>query len=99
MENFSSDINEIFMQRLKSKGIDSLVIVRFIKDLTYAFTNNHEISPIELESYLRQMGWDEFNVDYHTYQLAKAFYENGDLKMRMIKWEIEDQKRVAVKRL
>lgn len=80
MEAFSSEINDILMQRLKTKGIDSHVIRRFIKDLIHAFSSNPEMSPFELDSYLRQMGWDDVNLDYQTYQLAKACFENGDLK-------------------
>lgn len=85
MEAFESNISEILIQHLKSKGIASKIIERFIKDMIYAFSNNPEISLFELSSYLHQMGWDDVNIDYQTYQLAKASFEDREMKNSMPK--------------
>ena len=77
------DIRELLIQRLKNKGIESQIIKRFIKDLIYAFSSNPEITPFELDSYLHRLGWEEINVDYQTYQLAKAIFEDVDMRKGM----------------
>ena len=85
MQAFESNISEMLVQHLKNKGIATKIIERFIKDMIYAFNNNPEISVFELGSYLRQMGWDDVNIDYQTYQLAKASFEDRDRKDSMSK--------------
>ena len=91
MKPFSADMKDILLQRLREKGVDSLIIRRFIKDLIFAFSSNPEMSPFELENYLRQIGWEDIKLDYQTYQLAIACHENGNLEKMMNRLEIEPQ--------
>jgi len=84
MKTFASDISEALIQRLKEKGIESQIVKRFIKDLIYAFGSHPEITPFELDSYLHRLGWNDVNLDYQTYQLAKACFEDSDLKNSMM---------------
>ena len=53
METIEPNISDILIQRLKAKGIESQILGRFIKDVMYAFNSDAELSPFELDCYLR----------------------------------------------
>ncbi|MBW1854217.1 MAG: hypothetical protein JRJ00_05980 [Deltaproteobacteria bacterium] len=78
METSSTDIETTLMQQLEKMGIEPNTIPRLIKDLVISFSDNPSMSLFQVNSHLHGLGWDY--LDYHTFQLAKACFENGTLK-------------------
>lgn len=68
------DIQKILMQRLESKGMQPDHIPCFIRDIENAFINDPYISLNEANGHLHFMGWDDIQLDYHTFQLAQEKY-------------------------
>ena len=68
-------IKMTLVDRLKMKGIEPNTIPWFIKNLanTMKFDSHMDLSQINRR--LKWLGWDDFELDYHTYQLAKACFE------------------------
>ena len=77
METYSNDIKNILMQQLGEKGAELNTIPLIIKDLTISFSDNPSLDIFQANSRLHLLGWDELQLDYHTFQLAKACFENN----------------------
>jgi len=78
METPSTDIEATLMHQLDKMGVDSNTTPRFIKDLIISFSDNPTMSLFQVNSRLHGLGWNY--LDYHTFQLAKACFENGSLR-------------------
>jgi len=76
METRAIDIERSLVQRLEKKGIAIPTIPRFIKDLTNFFADDHFMSLTQVNRHLHLLGWNGVQIDYHTFQLAKAYFEN-----------------------
>ena len=75
MKPQSSKIKQIFMSRLIKKGIETDIISFFVRDLKtsvsmYPLSDHREIGGV-----INQLGWDDIELDYQTFQLAKAYFE------------------------
>jgi len=79
MESNQVDIEQLLLQRLEKIGIEQNLIPGFIKDLSNSFFIDPEMDLVRAVSRLRYLGWDDFDLDYHTYQLAKECLENKGL--------------------
>ena len=66
----TNEIMKVFVTHLKEKGLDPGMIPVFIRDLAHAINNHDE--PWEINSNLHLMGWNEFELDYRTLELADA---------------------------
>ena len=75
METHSIGIEETLINELKGKGIDNIIIPRFIKDMAYSFQIDPSVSLSDINDRLHFLGWDEVELDYHTLQLAIASFE------------------------
>ncbi len=84
MKTDSINIEQILKQRLEKKGIEPSLIPGFIKDLTNTFFLNPDYELPQIVGRLRYLGWDDFELDDHTLQLAKACFEAGGSKRRII---------------
>jgi hypothetical protein len=74
-----SDIIHIKMtlvDRLKTKGVDPGIIPWFIKNLARTMKFDSHMNLSQINSRLKWLGWDDVELDYHTYQLAKACFES-----------------------
>ena len=80
MEKYSIDTEKILSKQLEKQGIELNIIPRFIKDLFYSFLDNPAINLFQVNDRLRLLGWIDINLDYHTYQLAKACFEDTNQK-------------------
>ena len=74
------NIEQILLQRLEKIGIEPNLIPGFIKDLANSFFINPDMDLLKAINRLRYLGWDDFELDYHTFQLAKECLENKGLK-------------------
>ena len=63
------------MNRLMMIGIENDIIPFFIRDLKTTFTIYPLSSHREIGNAINQLGWGDIELDYQTFQLAKAYFE------------------------
>ena len=81
MENITSNrITEVLIQRLKEKGLPPTGMPGFIRSVMIFMADNPFLSLKEINKRLNTIGWDFFELDYHTLQLITASLEAEDLK-------------------
>ena len=70
----------ILINRLEKKGIGPIMIYGFIRDLTNAILVTPHMNLLQVNKQLNFLGWDSFELDYHTLELAIACFEADGLK-------------------
>ena len=70
----------ILVKRLEKKGIEPSIIHRFIRDLANTILSNPHMNLLQVNKRLHLLGWGSFELDYHTLQLAIAYFEAEGLK-------------------
>jgi len=70
MESYPIYIMQIFLQRLKKIGVEPNLISGFMKALAVFFYLNPNMSLSQVNERLHYLGWNDIELDYHTYQLA-----------------------------
>ena len=73
------DVGLVLMDRLVKKGgADPSHVDSLLKALSKIISQDPNMDPAAANERLRYLGWQEVQVDYHTLQLALAFFElNG----------------------
>jgi hypothetical protein len=72
---------EILIHRLEKKGIARNLIPGFLKILTSSLLPDSQMGLPQVNKRLQYLGWEDFELDYHTLQLAKACLEDVDFNM------------------
>lgn len=75
-----NQLTHILIERLEKKGMESGIIHGFIRDLANTIVVNHHMNLLQVNKQLYLLGWDSFELDYHTLQLAIACLEAEGLK-------------------
>lgn len=75
MEEFSVDLDNIVIRKLKKKGVDQDIIPRFIKDMMNSYSDNPSMSLFQANDRLQLLGWNDITLDYHTFQLILSYIE------------------------
>ena len=75
-----SQHKQILMHRLEKKGMEKNTILGFILSLKSCLLDNPNMNHLEINKRLQFLGWDDFELDYHTLQLAIACFEAEGLK-------------------
>ena len=70
-----------FMERLKDKGIEECLIPGFLRILTNSLSGYPDTNLFLINKKLGYLGWSDFELDEHTYQLAMACFENDAADM------------------
>jgi len=70
----------ILIKRLEKKGIEPIMIYSFIRDLANNILVNPHMNLLQVNKQLHFLGWDSFELDYHTLQLAIACFEAKGLE-------------------
>ena len=73
-------IKQILIQRLEKMGIDRNVIPGFIRMLANSYLIHPHLNLLQLNDRLNFLGWQDFELDYHTLQLAITCFEADGLK-------------------
>ena len=76
MESHSDIIKHIFMHRLMMMGIEIDIIPLFMRDLRNSLSTYPSSDLRKIGKVIKQLGWDGIELDYQTFQLAKAYFEN-----------------------
>ena len=72
----NSNLKEVLTKQLKEKGIEQNQMPLFMKDLVNALSVSDSLDLSVVNNQLHVLGWTDFELDYHTFQLAKAYIEN-----------------------
>ena len=70
-----SELTNILMDRLEKKEMEPGMIPCFIRDLATTVLINPDMGHRAVNRHLHLLGWDDFELDYHTLQLALACFE------------------------
>ena len=73
-------LTQILLERLEKKGMDPTLIPGFIRNLGNAILFNPEATLLQASNRLHLLGWDDFELDYRTLELATACFEEEGLK-------------------
>lgn len=82
-------IKHTLIQRLEKKGLESDLIPSFIRSLANSYVVNPQMNISQVNQKLQYLGWAGVEVDYHTFQLALACFEDEGLKRienKSIRW-------------
>ena len=74
-----NQIREALYRRLAENGIYPELMPGFIKFMFHAIQGSSSINVEEANKRLHFLGWDDFEVDYHTLQLLIAGFESTEL--------------------
>ena len=78
METKSKDIvGDLLIEQLKSLGVEVDQIPYVIRDIDNSFIQNPSINLVQINDYLLSLGWNDLCLDYRTYELAKAYFEDA----------------------
>lgn len=75
-----NQLKEIMISRLQNKGMELSVIPGFIRSLSNSFFVNPNMNLWQVNKRLHYMGWDDFELDYYTFQLVIECLEAHGLK-------------------
>ena len=84
-----SKLTHILIDRLEKKEMEPGIIPCFIRDLATTVLINPDMGHLAVNRHLHLLGWDDFELDYHTLQLAIACFEaeglaiSGDIPTRL----------------
>jgi hypothetical protein len=70
-----NDLKKILIKRLENKGIGISIIPCFIRDLANSFVVNPNFNYSQINKRLHDLGWNDFDLDYHTLELFIACFE------------------------
>jgi len=68
-------LTQILIERLEEKGMGSVEIPAFIRNLTNALVANPQSSHGYLNDQLHALGWNDLELDYRTFEVAAACVE------------------------
>jgi len=75
-----NQLTQILIGRLEKKGMEPGIIHGFIRDLANTIAVDPHMNLLQVNKQLHLLGWDSFDLDYHTLQLAIACFEAKGLK-------------------
>ncbi len=74
------ELIRILIKRLEKKGIEQGIIHGFIRDLASTILVNPHMNLLQVNKQLHFLGWDGFELDNHTLELAIACFEAEGLE-------------------
>ena len=74
-EGHLKNLKKVFIHRLVEKGIEPYLIPGFVRVLTNSLSTNSQTNLHQVNRRLRYLGWNDFELDYHTLSMAEACLE------------------------
>ncbi|MCP4690034.1 MAG: hypothetical protein GY859_18420 [Desulfobacterales bacterium] len=71
-----NELGNILNDRLEHKGLGRSMIPAFMRSLANSIHGDPHPDLGRMKRRLRYLGWDEFDLDYHTMQMAVACIED-----------------------
>ena len=75
-----NQLSQILIKRLEKRGMEPDIIPGFIRTLANSILVNSNTNLSQVNNRLHFLGWDGFDLDYHTMELAIACFEAEGLK-------------------
>ena len=69
------DLKQLLYDRLLNFGLEENVIPCYIRCLANSIFLKPNMELYQVRKRLEYMGWNDFDIDYHTFQLAKTCLE------------------------
>ena len=69
------DLRQILIQRLNHKGLEKNLIPGFLRSLANSLDRGQNPNFTLINNHMRQIGWDDIDLDYHTFELARNCLE------------------------
>ena len=73
--NSISKFKQLLVDRLEAKGLAQDIIPSFIRSMRICFVNDAKMNHLKTNRQLQFLGWNDIEVDYHTFQIAIACFE------------------------
>ena len=83
------DLKQILVQRLNHKGLEKNLIPVFLRSLANSIDSGPNSNFTLINDYMRNNGWDDIDLDYHTFVLARNCLEAGGFvgqQYKPLKW-------------
>ena len=78
-KTFTSNLKQTLFHHLELKGMKKQIIHSYIKRIKVCLLINPTMNHLQLDKELQFLGWNDFEMDYHTLQLAIACFETEDV--------------------
>ena len=69
------DLKKILVQRLSHKGLEKNLIPGFLRSLANSIDMGQNPNFTLINRRMRRIGWDDIDLDYHTFELARHCLE------------------------
>ncbi len=67
-------LKQTLFNRLEKIGIEQSVAQGFLRNLANSYVINPRMNLTQVQRQLRYLGWNNFDLDYHTWQLAIEYF-------------------------
>ena len=71
------DLRQLLVQRLSHKGLEKNLIPGFLRSLANSIDIGKNTNYTLINKRMRNIGWDDIDLDYHTFELARNCLEAG----------------------
>ena len=68
-------LHRMLRRRLRSAGLEEKTVPRVLKDLMLFFSGDPSIQRSAMNRKLQVLGWEDVEIDYRTWELAREAYE------------------------
>jgi hypothetical protein len=69
------ELRQLLIQRLSHKGLEKNLIPGFLRSLANSIHLGQNQNFSLINKHMRHMGWDDIDLDYHTFELARNCLE------------------------
>ncbi|MCK5542012.1 MAG: hypothetical protein KAI40_04915 [Desulfobacterales bacterium] len=74
-----TSVDKKFICKLIERGVETKLIPGFVRSLANALLINPTMTYAQVNKRLKYLGWDDIEIDYHTFQLALYSLETKGL--------------------
>ena len=80
--NHMIHVKKALIKNLEKMGMAQGMIPGFLQSLSNYFSADPHMDLLQINHKLQTIGWDEIELDYHTFELARTWIENEGLDKR-----------------
>ena len=80
-----SQLKKTLISRLKNEGMEPSIIQGFIRSFSNILYVNPDINFWQIKKRLQYLGWDDFELDYYTFQLVIEYLDATTLSSQQTK--------------
>jgi len=70
-----NDLRQLLIKRLSHKGLEKNLIPGFLRSLANSINMGQNRNFTLINKHMRNIGWNDFDLDYHTFELARNCLE------------------------